>query len=186
MKSNGTPVYARQHKGGLTLAQQNAIDLLAAGKTDTETAELLQLSRVTVTKWRLYSPTFQAALNQRRAEVWGAGIDRLRCLIPKALDALAQELEDRDSPNRVKAAVEILRLAQLPAGWHQIGPAEAEEIVRQIVKARRAQTPGLLDTLAEDGKGLPPFEQHLADTWRELEEKANETDEANFDGERVA
>ena len=67
---------------------------------------------------------------------------------------------------RNEAAVEILRLAQLPAGWHQIGPAEAEEIVRQIVKARRAQTPGLSDTLAEDGKGLPPFEQHMADTWR--------------------
>ena len=79
---------------------------------------------------------------------------------------LADEVENKDSPNRVKAAVEILRLAQLPAGWHQIGPAEAEEIVRQIVKARRAQTPGLSDTLAEDGKGLPPFEQHMADTWR--------------------
>jgi hypothetical protein len=35
MKSIGTPVYARQHKGGLTLPQQSAIDLLASGKNDT-------------------------------------------------------------------------------------------------------------------------------------------------------
>ena len=65
--SDGTPVYARQHKHGPTLAQLNAIDLLASGKTDTEAAELLHLSRTAITKWRLYDPVFQAALNQRRA-----------------------------------------------------------------------------------------------------------------------
>src|SRR6516162_3182970 len=151
MKANGTVVYQRQHKGGLTMPQLSAIDLLASGKTDKETAELLSLSRTCVSKWRLYSPEFQAALNRRRAEVWGAGIDRLRCLIPKALDALAEELEKADSPNRLKAAVEVLKLVQLPEGWQQVGPAEAEGIVRQVVKARRAQTPGLMDELAEQG-----------------------------------
>jgi hypothetical protein len=29
----------------------------------------------------------------------------------------------------------------------------------------------------EDGKGLPRFEQQMADTWRELEALANEPDE---------
>jgi hypothetical protein len=83
---NGTPVYARQHSRTPTLPQLNAIDLLAAGKTDSEAAELLNLSRTTVTKWRLYDPVFQAALNRRRAEVWGAAADRLRSLIPTALN----------------------------------------------------------------------------------------------------
>ena len=32
--ANGTPVYARQHSRTPTLPQLNAIDLLAAGKTD--------------------------------------------------------------------------------------------------------------------------------------------------------
>ena len=58
---------ARSHAEGLTLAQQNAVDLLAAGKNDTETAELLKLTRVAVTRWRLYSPEFRAALAVRRA-----------------------------------------------------------------------------------------------------------------------
>jgi hypothetical protein len=57
---------------------------------------------------------FQAALNQRRADVWGSGIDWLRSLIPKALDALAEEMETHDSPNRLKAAGEVLHLARLP------------------------------------------------------------------------
>jgi hypothetical protein len=34
----------------LTVPQQSAVDLLASGKTDTETAELLKLARPTVTK----------------------------------------------------------------------------------------------------------------------------------------
>jgi hypothetical protein len=177
MKAKGTVVYQRQHKGGLTMPQLNAIDLLASGKTDKETAELLSLSRTCVTKWRLYSPTFQAALNRRRAEVWGAGIDRLRNLIPKALDTLAEELEKPDGPNRLKAAVEVLKLAQLPEGWQQVGPVEAEAIVRQVVEVRRARAPGFLDELADRDKDLPPFEQHMEDTWRELEKRANETDD---------
>jgi hypothetical protein len=48
MKTNGTPVYTRQHKRGLTLPQLSAIDLLVSGKTDTQAAELLKLSRTCI------------------------------------------------------------------------------------------------------------------------------------------
>jgi hypothetical protein len=159
------------------MPQLSAIDLLVSGKNDKETAELLNLSRTCITKWRLYDPVFQAALNQRRSEVWASGLDRIRSLIPKALDVLDGELEKGDSPNRLKAATEILRLAQLPSGGLGIGPADPEAIVRSIVKARRQQAPGLLDECEEDGKGLPPIEQHLAEVWQELEARAAEADE---------
>ncbi|MBL8800059.1 MAG: hypothetical protein JNM56_39620 [Planctomycetia bacterium] len=43
-KANGTAVYQRQYKRGLTMPQLNAIDLLAAGKADRETAGLLNLN----------------------------------------------------------------------------------------------------------------------------------------------
>lgn len=89
----------------LTLTQQSAIDLLAAGKNDTETAEALGLNRVTVTRWRLYSPEFRAALAAQRAAIWGASADRLRALIPKALDALADALEEADEGDRVAVAL---------------------------------------------------------------------------------
>jgi hypothetical protein len=176
MKANGTVGSQRQPKRGLTMPQLDAIDLLAAGKTDKDTAQQLGLSRACVTKWCLYDPVFQAALNRRRAEVWSAGIDRLRSLIPKALDALADELENRDSPNRLKAASEILRLARLPADALKTGPTDPEEIVHQVVERRRKRAPDLLEDMLGGQKGLPPFEQHLADAWRELEALANEPD----------
>jgi hypothetical protein len=171
---NGTPVYARQHSRTPTLPQLNAIDLLAAGKTDQEAADLLQLHRTTVTKWRLYDPVFQAALNQRRAEVWGAAADRLRSLIPKALDALADALEDPANPNRLKAAGELLKLVPPTGDVMAIGPTDAEEIVRRIVRQRRSAAPGVLDDLLDDDKGLPPLDQHVEQVWRELEAQAKE------------
>jgi hypothetical protein len=184
MKTNGTPVYTRQHKRGLTLPQLSAIDLLVSGKTDTEAAELLKLSRTCITKWRLYSPEFQAALNRRRAEVWGSGIDRLRSLIPKALDALADELENRDSPQRIKAALELLRMIGLPSGAAQTGPTDPEAIVRGIVKRRREEAPGgVFDEMRDSGKNLPPFDKHLAEVWAELEARANEPDETAAEGD---
>jgi hypothetical protein len=90
-----------------------------------------------------------------------------------------------DGPRRLKAAVEVLRLAQLPEGWQQAGPIEAEAIVRQVVKARRAAAPGLLDELADQGKTLLPFEERMANTWRELEERANEPDDEDAEAPEV-
>jgi hypothetical protein len=168
-----TQGYTRLHQKGLTVAQQNAIDLLAAGKDDTETARQVGVHRVTVSRWRLYSPTFQAALNGRRAEVWSSGCDLLRSLIPKALTALAEEMDKPDSPNRVRAAAEILHLAQLPAKALKVGPTDPEKIVRQTVEQRPSQVRTKLEDLLDEGNDLPPFERHLADTWRELEELAS-------------
>src|SRR5262249_52967900 len=124
-------------------------------------------------RWRLYDPTFQAALNARRAEVWAAGADRLRSLIPKALDTLADELENKDSPNRLKAACELLKLAQPPGGAPG-GRTDPEGIVQAIVKKKRNEAHGTLDALMDDGKGLPAFDKHVQETWRELEALVNE------------
>jgi hypothetical protein len=172
---NSTPVYARQHSRTPTLPQLNAIDLLAAGKTDQKTADLLKLHRTTVTKWRLYDPVFQAALNRRRAEIWGAAADRLRSLVPKALDVLADALTTKMNSRDFKAAVAVLRLASPAGSALTIGPTDPDEIVRQIVHDRRERAPGLLDGhFDERRKGLSPLAEHVEATWRELEALAND------------
>jgi hypothetical protein len=153
---------------------------LAAGQTDQETADLLGLHRTTVAKWRLYDPVFQAALNRRRAEIWGAAADRLRSLIPKALDVLADALGTQTNYLDFKAAVAILRLAQPAGSALTIGPTDAEDIVRRIVQQRRDATPDPFDDELDE-KGLPPFDQHVADVWAELEARAQEPEPAAAD-----
>jgi hypothetical protein len=179
MKSNGTAVNQRHHKRALTPAQQNALDLLASGKTDKEVSQALNLSRGQIEKWRQFDPIFQAALNRQRSELWAVSQDRLRSLIPKALDALVEVMEDKDNPNRLKAASTILRLAQLPPGSGGIGATDPEDIVRRRVKQQREQTPGMLDDLADQGKNLPSFARHMEQTWQELEARAMEPDESD-------
>jgi hypothetical protein len=178
MKANGTPVYARQHKRGLTLPQQSAVDLLASGKTDTEAADLLGLSRTCITKWRLYDPVFQAGLNQRRAEVWGAGIDRLRSLIPQALDVLGEELARQDNPHRWKVACQVLALAK-PAIPHA-GATEPEEVLRAIARQRWERLPTQFDRLMTDGR--PDFEAYVETTRRELEATASDPELTTGEG----
>jgi hypothetical protein len=160
-----------QPRRELSAQQQATIELVAAGKTDKQAAETLNLPVERVAKWRLYDPVFQAALNACRAEVWQASIDRLRSILPRALDTLAEELNRADNPDRCKLALDILRLAKLPDIAPQ-GPGDPETIVRQAVNRERQQARGPLADLAENHKSLPGYEEHLARKWAELEARA--------------
>lgn len=146
------------HPHGLTLAQQSAVDLLAAGKNDTETADALKLNRVTVTRWRLYSPEFRAALADRRASVWGAAADQLRALIPQALDTLAEAL--KDDSHRVPVALALLKLAG-PLPLVPTESADPEDHIREVVERERERTRTSSDDVSDRLAGRCPYPQHL-------------------------
>ena len=62
----------------LTPQQETAVDLLASGKTVTDTATAVEVTRQTVSEWLNHHPGFQAALNSRRQELWAGMTDALR------------------------------------------------------------------------------------------------------------
>ncbi len=93
--------------------QQCAIDLLTGRRTDSETAVVLNIHRVTVTRWRLYSPAFRTALAARRDHVWRASADHMRAMSAKALDIRAEELDSKsNSGNRTSIALAVLEFAR--------------------------------------------------------------------------
>lgn len=127
-----TKSYKREQ--GLTIEQLNAIDLLVAGETDQEVADKISVNRVTVTKWRNYDIYFQAELNKRRKEIWGASIDKMRALIPKAMERLEQEF---DSKYGWKIALEIIKLAGLESNHiTNIGNDDADKILTELAEKR--------------------------------------------------
>jgi hypothetical protein len=91
---------------------------------------------------------------------------------------LAAALETKAGGLDFKAAAAVLRLAAPAGGALAVGPTDPDEIVRQVVRERRERAPGVLDDLLGDGKGLPPVEQHVEATWRELEAQAHEPEAA--------
>jgi hypothetical protein len=133
--------YKREH--GLTVKQENALDLLVQGETDAAVAEVVGVNRVTVTKWRNYDAHFQAELNIRRKQVWGTSVDRLRSLLPRALDVLEAELDH--GKQRGRTALEILRMAGLDRSGpkhsslesYGIGATDPAVILDGIARNRR-------------------------------------------------
>ena len=95
----------------LSPKQQTAISALVMGLSDERAADHAGVHRVTVTRWRLYDEAFQVVYLDRLADLWIVQAEHLRALIPKAIDTLHSALECGDDRARVRAAVEILRLA---------------------------------------------------------------------------
>lgn len=130
---------ASKAKGELTVAQESAVDLLASGKNDTETAESLGIHRVTVTRWRNYSPEFRAALADRRRMIWGSAADLLRSMLPRALKVLQGNLDSDDWATRTQAAFGVIRTAgKLPL--EPVEPTVPDEYVWQVAQQERNQT----------------------------------------------
>lgn len=97
----------------LSVKQERAIDLLAVGKTVTEVADEVGVTRQTVSEWRNQEPQFVAALNQRRSEMWEGGRERLRSLLDRAVMVLEEDLKGEDRRLRQTAAVHVLRAVRL-------------------------------------------------------------------------
>lgn len=95
----------------LSVEQMNAIELLALGKTDQETADAVGVTRQTVNKWRNHDSDFEVALNLKRQELWAGHADELRSHVSRALEVLAEDMEANDLRLRQAAAVQILRAA---------------------------------------------------------------------------
>ena len=97
--------------GDLSPKQAIAISALVTGLSDLAAAEHAGVHRVTVTRWRLYDDTFRAAYIERLADIWTDAAEHLRTLVPQAVDTLHHLLECGDDRTRLRAAVEIVKLA---------------------------------------------------------------------------
>jgi hypothetical protein len=64
----------------LSPQQAAAVDLLASGQTLTAVAAVIEVTRQTVSGWVNQHPGFQAALHNRRQELWDGMADTLRAL----------------------------------------------------------------------------------------------------------
>jgi hypothetical protein len=101
------PTY--QRATGLSPQQHTALDMLALGRPDAAVAAHTGVARETVTRWRLYDPTFRDALQARRDELWQDARAGLQSLVPAALNALQDQL--LSSEHRGRLALDLLRAA---------------------------------------------------------------------------
>jgi hypothetical protein len=112
----------------LSPAQERALPLVLAGRTDREVADVVGVGRQTIWRWRNEIPVFVAALNRERHELWASNSDRLRSLTSKALAVVDEALDASD----VQTALAVLRLLSrnLPDTKPQ-GPISVPDIERE-------------------------------------------------------
>jgi Homeodomain-like domain len=119
--------------GGPTDQQFNAIDLLLQGRTDQEVGDAVGVHRVTVTRWRNYDVRFQAELNRRRREAWETTLDHLRTLLPKATQALEEELTE--GSGRLQASLALIRMSGVLTAQNGRSPLDADRCGATVPEA---------------------------------------------------
>lgn len=118
----------------LTPAARAALEALAAGATVTAAAKAVKVSRQTVSDWLNHNPAFNAELTQRRAELWGQACDRMRALLPVALDRIEAALHT-EGPGSLNAALALIRMAKVEP--QPVGPVESGVV--QVIVHRAAR-----------------------------------------------
>jgi hypothetical protein len=137
-----TQGHSSSHAGDISPKQHRAIELLIAGKNDTQVAADIGVSREIVNRWRHHHPPFVAALNAERLSLWHASRERLRALGDKAFDVLDVALDRGDT--RVALGLLKLRAAD-PA------PAGATDLRGAVLElAQRLRVESLIEALGVD------------------------------------
>lgn len=125
--------------GTLTPRQLHAADLLVSGKNDRETAEAVGVTRVTVTRWRLYHLGFRAAVSRRRKETFGVASDRLRGLLHRAIDVLETQLASEDPKVQMAAIRLMISLSRQCPLQPSDEPESSREILEREAREYRLQ-----------------------------------------------
>ena len=115
----------------LTEQQAQAAALVAEGIALDDVAATIGEHTATVSEWREDNPAFIAEVNRRRQEAWRQAQDRLRALVPKALDALAEAVEAGD----LKASFEVLKAV----GIYGKVPAPGGETDPELLQVQQAE-----------------------------------------------
>lgn len=94
---------------GLDPRQEQAVFLLASGKTVTATAAEVGVDRMTIYRW-VREKKFQAKLDRLRSDINNAAQDRLLALADRAVAVIQEDLNnDSDKRLRQKAAEMVLK-----------------------------------------------------------------------------
>ncbi len=100
-----------------------ALEALLAGKSVVDAATDAKVTRRTLHRWRK-EPTFEAAYNRERRDVWEAFQMRLLMLAERAVDNVENAIEDGDT----RTSMTILKGLGLLPGKMVIGPDTPEGI----------------------------------------------------------
>ena len=141
MTQNDTIRHRLSRLTSLSPEQEQAINLLLTGATDTSIATRLKIGRSTLYRWQRSHVGFYTELNRRRQALRAAGLDAARSLVPRALETVRDQIVNGNG----QLALALLDKAGIfgtratgPLLYSDIGPTDAESALDEEVRRRRA------------------------------------------------
>ena len=105
-----------------------AIPLVAQGVSGKNVAKKIQVTEETVSRWKKL-PEFQAEVNALLKECRDETQHKLRSLVNTALEVIKDELENKNSDQRITIALKILQNMKLNTYlYEEIGSSKAENV----------------------------------------------------------
>ena len=105
-----------------------AIPLVAQGVSGKNVAKKIQVTEETVSRWKKL-PEFQAEVNALLKECRDETQHKLRSLVNTALEVIKDELDDKNSDQRITIALKILQNMKLNTYlYEEIGTSKAENV----------------------------------------------------------
>ena len=105
-----------------------AIPLVAQGVSGKNVAKKIQVTEETISRWKKL-PEFQAEVNSLLKECRDDTQHKLRSLVNLALEVVKDELENKNSDQRVSIALKILQNMKLNTyHYEEIGSSKAENV----------------------------------------------------------
>ena len=105
-----------------------AIPLVAQGVSGKNVAQKIQVTEETVSRWKKL-PEFQAEVNALLKECRDETQHKLRSLVNTALEVVKDELENKNSDQRITIALKILQNMKLNTYlYEEIGSSKAENV----------------------------------------------------------
>ena len=105
-----------------------AIPLVAQGVSGKNVAKKIQVTEETVSRWKKL-PEFQAEVNALLKECRDETQYKLRSLVNTALEVVKDELENKNSDQRITIALKILQNMKLNTYlYEEIGSSKAENV----------------------------------------------------------
>lgn len=126
----------------LTPAQETVIAQLLTGATDQEAAAAAGVTRKEIESWRAKDFLFVAEMNARRQAEWEARAERLRSMLPKAIDVLSACIDSEDDKVRMTAALHLLKACGMsdlkPAGETNPEAIKSDWFMKELSRSFRS------------------------------------------------
>ena len=161
-----TPTPQPSSTRALSQKHRTALDMLVAGKSDSEICLALKIDASTLYRWKHKNPLFIAELNRRHQELWSDIAANLRLAVARAIATIDRQLLSPDDVESHRAARTLINLANINRLSPMNAPTRVDDVLDTFLRNQQPKPTTGSDDHADifsDAQRQALFEQIIAE-----------------------